>query len=174
MKLRTVIKRSGNAVDYDRAKIFNAIAGANNDATTVEHKLKPADIEKVTNAVEKAILERESVDVEEIQDEVEKALMAGGFFDVAKQYIVYRQKHSQRRAAQKKLMETYKDIFFADSVSVDLKRDNANINTDASMGIMLKLGAEGAKHFVDNYVLPEEFATADKENWIHIHEKVVA
>ena len=174
MKLKTVIKRSGNCVDYDRTKIFNAISGANNDATTAENKLQSADIENVTNSVEAAISERESIGVEEIQDEVEKALMAGGFFDVAKQFIVYRQKHSQRRDAQKKLMETYRDIFFADSVNVDLKRDNANINTDASMGIMLKLGAEGAKHFVDNYVLPEEFATADKEDWIHIHEKVVA
>ena len=137
MKLKTVIKRSGNFVEYDRTKIFNAISGANNDATTAEHKLKNADIENVTNMVESAILERESIGVEEIQDEVEKALMSGGFFDVAKQFIVYRHKHSQRRDAQKKLMETYKDIFFADSVSVDLKRDNANINTDASMGIML-------------------------------------
>ena len=174
MKLKTVIKRSGNAVEYDREKIFNAISGANNDATTAADKLQVADIEKVANTVELAISQRESISVEEIQDEVEKALMANGFFDVAKQFIVYRQKHSQRRIAQKKLMDTYKDIFFADSVSVDLKRDNANINTDASMGIMLKLGAEGAKHFVDNYVLPEEFAAADKENWIHIHEKVVA
>lgn len=171
MKLQTVIKRSGNCVKYDRTKIFNAIAGANNDATLEEYKLQPHDIEKVTRSVEGEIFDFESIGVEEIQDVVEKALMANGFFDVAKQFIVYREKHSQRRLAQKKLMETYKDIFFADSVSVDLKRDNANINTDASMGIMLKLGAEGAKHFVDNYVLPDEFAVADKENWIHIHDK---
>ena len=171
MKLETVIKRSGNAVKYDRAKIFNAIVGANKDATAAEYKLQPDDIEKVTQSVESAISDFEKIGVEEIQDEVEKALMANGFFDVAKQFILYREKHSQRRIAQKKLMDTYKEIFFADSISVDFKRDNANINTDASMGIMLKLGAEGAKHFVDNYVLPEEFATADKENWIHIHDK---
>lgn len=174
MKLETVIKRSGNAVKYDRAKIFNAIVGANKDATAAEYKLQLDDIEKVTQSVESAISDFEKIGVEEIQDEVEKALMANGFFDVAKQFILYREKHSQRRIAQKKLMDTYKEIFFADSISVDFKRDNANINTDASMGIMLKLGAEGAKHFVDNYVLPEEFATADKENWIHIHEEVVA
>lgn len=171
MKLRTVIKRSGNTVDYDRGKIFNAISGANRDASTPADKLNPEDIEHVTNSVENAISDHESIGVEDIQDQVEKSLMQAGFFDVAKQFIVYREKHSQRRMAQRKLMDTYRDIFFADSVKVDLKRDNANINTDASMGIMLKLGAEGAKYFVDNYVLPEEFATADKENWIHIHDK---
>ena len=171
MKLKTVTKRSGSTVDYDREKIFTAIIGANRDATRPEFRLSPQDVEIVTNAVEIAISDHDSIGVEEIQDQVEKSLMENNFFDVAKQYIVYREKHAQRRRAQKKLMDTYRDIFFADSESVDSKRDNANINTDASMGIMLKLGAEGAKHFVDNYVLPEEFAKADKENWIHIHDK---
>ena len=174
MNLTKVRKRSGQKVSYDREKIRNAIAGANRDASTPADKLSAEDVERVTDSVEKALAEEETVGVEEIQDQVEKSLMAHGFFDVAKQFIVYRQKHAQRRAAQKKLMDTYRDIFFADSMDIDLKRDNANINTDASMGIMLKLGAESSKHFVDNYVLPEEFAVADKENWIHIHEKVVA
>ena len=174
MKLTKVRKRSGQRVNYDREKIFNAIAGANRDATTPTDKLSAEDLELVTNSVEQAISENEIIGVEAIQDKVEKCLMAHGFYDVAKQFIVYRQKHTQRREAQKKLMSTYRDIFFADSVDIDLKRDNANINTDASMGIMLKLGAESSKYFVDNYVLPEEFVQADKENWIHIHEKVVA
>ncbi len=171
MQLLKVRKRSGQRVTYDRTKIFNAIAGANRDASTTDDKLSDDDIERVTDSVESELCDCEVVGVEEIQDRVEKALMAHGFFDVAKQFIVYRQRHSQRRAAQKKLVDTYRDIFFADSVNVDLKRDNANINTDASMGIMLKLGAESSKYFVDNYVLPEEFARADKDNWIHIHDK---
>lgn len=171
MQLKTVTKRSGNSVVYDRRKIFNAVAGANRDATTAGDKLKPEDVESVTQDVERAISDRDGIGVEEIQNIVETTLMTHGFFDVAKQYIVYRQKHAQRRDAKKNLMDTYKDIFFADSADIDLKRDNANINADASMGIMLKLGTEGAKFFVDNYVLPEEFATADKEDWIHIHDK---
>ncbi|MBR0289123.1 MAG: anaerobic ribonucleoside triphosphate reductase [Selenomonadaceae bacterium] len=171
MKLAKVRKRSGQRVNYDREKIYNAIVGANRDASTPADKLSEDDLERVTNSVERAIAENEIIGVEDIQDQVEKSLMEHGFFDVAKQFIVYRQKHSQRRAAQKKLMDTYRDIFFADSMDIDLKRDNANINTDASMGIMLKMGAESSKYFVDNYVLPEEFAQADKENWIHIHDK---
>ena len=174
LKLARVRKRSGQRVNYDRKKIFNAITGANRDASTPSDKLSAEDVERVTDSVEQAIAENEIIGVEAIQDQVEKSLMAHGFYDVAKQFIVYRQKHAQRREAQKRLMTTYRDIFFADSVDVDLKRDNANINTDASMGIMLKLGAESSKYFVDNYVLPEKFVRADKENWIHIHEKVVA
>lgn len=168
MNLKTVTKRSGHTVPYNREKIFHAIAGANVDGGS---RMTDRDIDEVTSQVEWDIQDRENVSVEEIQDIVERELMKYDFYDVAKKYITYRQKHAERRAAQKHLMSSYRDIFFADSVDVDLKRDNANINTDASMGIMLKLGAEGAKHFVDNYVLTDEFREADKENWIHIHDK---
>ena len=168
MNVKTVTKRSGHTVPYNREKIFNAIAGANVDGgSTMSEK----DIDEVTSQVEWDIRDRDNVSVEEIQDIVEQELMKYDFYDIAKKYITYRQKHAERRAAQKHLMESYRDIFFADAVDSDLKRDNANINTDASMGIMLKLGAEGAKHFVDNYVLDEEFAEADRENYIHIHDK---
>ena len=168
MNLKNVTKRSGHTVAYNRDKIYNAISAANVDAGS---QMSDEDVEAVTNQVEWDLREEDCVGVEAIQDVVEQELMKYDFYDVAKKYITYRQKHAERREAQKHLMKTYQDIFFADSVDVDLKRDNANINTDASMGIMLKLGAEGAKHFVDNYVLDEEFAEADHENYIHIHDK---
>ena len=170
--MKTVTKRSGNEVNYDRRKIFYAISGANREAAEAgENYMTDAQIDLVASRVESDISARENISVEEIQDIVEKEIMNHNFFNVAKRYIVYRQQHAQRRQALQNLMETYSDIFFSDAIHSDLKRDNANINTDASMGIMLKLGAEGAKHFVDNYILPERFATADRENWIHIHDK---
>ena len=168
MNLKTVTKRSGLTVDYDRQKIYNAIAAASNDSP---EQMKEEEVRAVTLQVERNLSERDNATVEEIQDVVEHEIMRHGFFDIAKKYIRYRQRHEERRAAQKHLMECYRDIFFADAVDSDLKRDNANINTDASMGIMLKLGAEGAKHFVDNYVLPEAYAAADQHNYIHIHDK---
>ena len=168
MKLTHVIKRAGVVVDYDRNKILNAIAGA---SKAVNDSISMADIQRITQLTEEKISSWENINVEEIQDTVEKTLMEEGFYEVAKRYIMYRQRHTERREAQKHLMNSYRDIFFADAIDSDLKRDNANINTDASMGIMLKLGAEGAKHFVDNYMLPEEFGKADRENYIHIHDK---
>ncbi|MBQ9469529.1 MAG: anaerobic ribonucleoside-triphosphate reductase [Bacteroidales bacterium] len=41
--------------------------------------------------------------VEEIQDQVETALMAERYFEVAKHYILYRQKHSEDRETREKL-----------------------------------------------------------------------
>lgn len=163
-----VIKRNGDSVPYDRNRILAAITAAR-DAVAVE--IQDAELQKVTDAIEKTIAGREHIAVEEIQDIVEEKLMAYGLHDMAKNYVLYRQKHKVRREIGNRLMETFREIFFTDSDKADFKRDNANINTDASMGIMLKLGAESSKYFVDNYVLPEEFAQADKENWIHIHDK---
>ena len=87
MNLAKVRKRSGQKVNYDRRKIYNAIVGANRDASSPADKLSEEDLELVTNSVEQAIAENEIIGVEAIQDQVEKCLMAHGFFDVAKQFI---------------------------------------------------------------------------------------
>ena len=167
MTLKHVIKRNGKLVDYDRSKIYNAIAGA---SKAVNDSLSAANIEKITSLVEETVASQENVNVEQIQDIVEKKLMEQGFFEVAKRYIMYRQHHTDRRMAQKHLMQSYRDIFFADAIDSDLKRDNANINTDASMGIMLKLGTEGAKNYLNHYVLPEKFKEMHMKHIEHLHE----
>jgi anaerobic ribonucleoside-triphosphate reductase len=96
--------------------------------------------------------------------------MEQGHYELAKKYILYRQKHKERRDAKNQLMETYEDIFFSKSDDADFKRENANINTDAPMGIMLKLGTEGAKQFVCDYILKPEYVKMHKEGFAHLHD----
>lgn len=171
MSLQSIIKRSGESVQYDRDKIYNAIAGANRDATSIQNMLSAEQMQTIVLSVEKELQLLDSVNVEQIQDIVENKLMEYGFYDVAKQYIVYRENHAQRRKVQKDLLSTYHDIFFIESGKVDSKRENANINGNAPMGMMLKVGTETCKYYIDNYVLPKEFSEANRENWIHIHDK---
>jgi len=173
----TVTKRAGEIVEFDSARIFNAIMGANSETK----EMTDEDVQNVTDKVvsflktsplfRNKISEDRNFQVEKIQDVVEMVLMENKFYETAKSYIEYRQKHSQRRSAQKDLIHTYKDMLFADSTDVDLKRDNANINTDAPMGIMLKLGTESSKYFINNFVLKEEYEEADRTDHIHIHDK---
>ena len=173
----TVTKRSGEIVDFDSDRIFNAIMGANSETEEMTDKDVHHVTDKVVSFLETSPLFRSKISedrnfqVEKIQDVVEMILMENKFYETAKHYIEYRQKHSQRRSAQKHLINTYKDMLFADSTDVDLKRDNANINTDASMGIMLKLGTESSKYFINNFVLKEEYEEADRTDHIHIHDK---
>ena len=70
--------------------------------------------------------------------------------------------------------EKVKAIF--DSITVlqakdsDLKRDNANINGDSSMGAMLQYGANTAKEYNLEYLIKPAIAELHRDGWIHIHD----
>lgn len=163
-----VVKRTGEEVPYNRKKIVLAIEGANKDAN---YEMTDSDVMSVALQVNIKIQEKDRIQVEAIQNLVEDTLMLNNYTETARQYIRYRQRHEQKRAASQHLMESYNDLLFSDSEKMNLKRDNANINGDAPMGIMLKLGAEGSKTYADNYGIPEEYVKPDKEGLYHIHDK---
>lgn len=166
MLQKTVRKRNGNVVSFDANKIITAISKANNTTHEIGHK----EIETIANQVEELTNNTSCVDIEVIQDFVERKLQEFEFYETAKAYILYREKRHQQREAANNLMQSYNELLFTDSGDMDLKRDNANINGDAPMGIMLKLGAEGAKAWATNYALPEKFSKMDRENIVHIHK----
>lgn len=132
--------------------------------------MSKADINQIVLSVDNLLKKAEGLTVEGIQDTVEETLMEQGFKKTAREYIRYRHLHEMRRNATQRLMESYDDLLFADAKDVDLKRDNANVNTDAPMGIMLKVGAEGMKTYAKYFALPEEFAEMHATNTVHIHD----
>lgn len=60
---------------------------------------------------------------------------------------------------------------FAQSEESDMKRSNANVNTDSPMGAMLTYGSEVARLWVDDTVLPPYVKEAVDNNLIWIHDK---
>jgi len=107
---RTVIKRNGEAVPWDIAKITRAISLAfynirnadspnplRNDAAKfygldTHDFLKAMEIsQRVDKMLELVYLKGQTPTIEEIQDTVEKAIAAEGEWDVARAYIFYRQ-----------------------------------------------------------------------------------
>ena len=52
----------------------------------------------------------------------------------------------------------------------DLKRENANINGDTSMGSMLQIGANVSKEFYLERMVPADAAKAHRNGDIHIHD----
>ena len=169
-----VIKRSGEKVDFDKSKILNAIKAANNDVKrynstkTMPYKEIMAAATIVSHSIKN---QNTDISVEKIQDLVEKALMESGHYEVAKAYIEYRHDHNRRREIRKHLNEVYDQIIYGDAKDSDLRRDNANIDTDAPMGQMLKIGTEAMKHFIDTYVLDPDVRQADKDGYIHVHKR---
>lgn len=60
---------------------------------------------------------------------------------------------------------------FAQSEESDMKRSNANVNTDSPMGAMLTYGSEVARLWVDDTIIPPYVKEAVDDNIIYIHDK---
>ncbi|MCV3550265.1 anaerobic ribonucleoside triphosphate reductase, partial [Campylobacter lari] len=168
MKIKFIIKRDKSQVAFDIFKIKNAIFKANINST--DEKLNKDFLDKLCDEVV-ALLDEKHTQVEQIQDKVEEVLIKNTLVNTAKSYILYRQKRTQIRNGSCDLLSLYDDLTFKDSKEADLKRENANINSDSAMGMMLKYGSEGAKYYVDECILPKHIANAHKNGDIHIHDK---
>lgn len=164
-----IIKRNGSVAPFDARKISNAIYKAN--VSVSGESMTEKHIEFLTNVVTSAAEPLGRPSVEQIQDIVEETLIKADYAKTAKAYILYRAEHTKTRKAESDLMEIYKDLTFRYSEDADLKRENANIDSDTAMGTMLKYGSEGSKYFIDNYILPREIADAHISGDIHIHDK---
>ena len=141
----TVIsKRDGRTVPYDRSKIEYAVFRAMDACSRGNHD----EAERIAEQVEERLaaqFEDRAPGVEDIQDTVENVLMDSGYAFVARKYILYRAERTRVRELNTHLMKVYDELTFSDARNSDMKRDNANIDGDNPMGVMLKYGTEGAK-----------------------------
>src|ERR1700694_559341 len=104
-----VIRRNGAVVSFEPSKIaiavtkaFLAVNGGQSAASARVRALTAQLTENVVNALMKRKPEGGAIHIEEIQDQVELALMRGGEHEVARAYVLYREKRSQERAHEKK------------------------------------------------------------------------
>lgn len=165
----TIKKRNGTPVPFDIKKISSAIHKAN-DAAMVE-AISPLEFEKLVTEIVESIPHGQIPNVEQIQDLVEEKLIEHGYAKTAKAYILYRAEHTKVRKTEADLVNIYRELTFTSAADADIKRENANIDADTSMGTMLKYGSEGANYFVDNYILPKDIPAAHINGDIHIHDK---
>lgn len=161
-----ILKRDGHSVEFDQSKIYSAIFKASEASG---ENLEPIDIEYITHKVVSQL--SDPCTVEQVQDIVESTLIRYDYEKTAKAYILYRAQRSKLRNFKSELMEIYDEIVGTDAIDSDIKRENANVDGDTSMGTMLKFGSEGAKYYVDKYILPEDIAKAHIDGDIHIHDK---
>lgn len=162
-------KRDGREVPFNIEKIASAVFKAASATGGKDYKTAMDLAERVVAYIEKA-MDKRVPDVEEIQDAVEKVLIETGHARTAKEFILYRAERTKVREMNTRLMKVYEELTFKDAKDNDLKRENANIDSDTAMGTMLKYGSEGAKQFYEMYVLKPEHAKAHNEGDIHIHD----
>lgn len=165
-----VTKRDGSEVDFDVKKIEIAILKAANS------------VEKTIDDLSNVLLEIQNkcksisvnISIEKIQDIVENTLMTyqhGKYADVAKAYILYRQKRTDVRESNSMLMEKFMEYTFVDSKDSNDKRDNGNVDANTSMGTMLKYGSYASKRFTDLKLIDKKFVDAINRGEIYVHDK---
>ncbi|MHB8496188.1 MAG: ribonucleoside-diphosphate reductase subunit alpha [Casimicrobiaceae bacterium] len=108
-----VIRRNGSVVAFEPAKITIAMTKAflavNGGQGAASARVRD-EVTKLTDAVVNALLKRKpeggAIHIEEIQDQVELALMRGGEHEVARAYVLYREKRTQERAQERQKKNT--------------------------------------------------------------------
>jgi ribonucleoside-diphosphate reductase alpha chain len=100
-----VIRRNGAVVGFEPAKITIAMTKAflavNGGQGAASARVRD-EVTKLTDAVVAALMKRKpeggAIHIEEIQDQVELVLMRGGEHEVARAYVLYRERRAQERA----------------------------------------------------------------------------
>ena len=162
-------KRDGREVPFNIEKIANAIFKAAVSVGGSDYDTSMDLAQKVVEYIEDN-LDTEIPTVEQVQDVVEKILIENGHANTAKAYILYRAERTRVREMNTRLMKVYEGLTFKEAQDNDLKRENANINGDTAMGVMLKYGSEGAKQFYEMFVLNPKHSQAHKAGDMHIHD----
>jgi len=103
-----IIRRNGAVVPFEPAKIavalmkaFLAVHGTQGAASASVRET----VDQLTQAVVRALLRSRpgggTFHIEDVQDQVELGLMRGSHHEVARAYVLYRERRSQERATQK-------------------------------------------------------------------------
>ena len=159
-----VIKRNGNKVDFDKNKIVEAILKANKD---VQGRQKASV--KLARGIAKNIenYDKSKLTVEEIQDLVEKELMSAEKFDLAKAYILYREKRAMVRQSNttdisiKELIDGTNDYW---------NTENSNKNAKVVTTQRDYLAGITSTDITRRFLLPEDVVKAHDEGIIHFHD----
>ncbi len=99
-KIHHIKKRDGRITEFTPGKITIAVQKA---FVAVRGGIDPEPLQTITDEVTVRLEEAFSetvISIEDVQNYVERVLMEKGFFDVAKDYILYRYEHTKLRAQQ--------------------------------------------------------------------------
>lgn len=118
-----VIKRNGKKEEFDVNKIINAVSKAFN---SVGRKM-PEDMPKTINALFSVF--DDIIGVEDIQDKVEQFLMHNRHYKAAKAYILYRERHRQRRIKSAEKWKFVQNFVKSDNAANATIDDNSNVGT---------------------------------------------
>lgn len=124
MNEHKVVKRDGTLAEFDEEKIVNAVTAA---FESVGQTLPPRLMKSFIKAIEVNL--PNPVGVEEIQNRIERYLMDNKYFQVAKSFILYREKHKEDRILKDRLSYMMQYVNSKENAATSSEEDsNANVS----------------------------------------------
>lgn len=166
--VRAVIKRDGRENPFNSEKIYVAVMKAFNEREKKDGSAIP-EKEDIAKQIAKEISEssKDKMTVEEIQDIVETKLMKSSRPEVAKDYILYRDKRTVVRDRKNKLVQKV----MVRAKSQINEHSNANVDEESFSGREKEASADIGKTIALEYEgLSEEVAKAHKIMLIYQHD----
>lgn len=168
MPLYKIQKRNGAIVDFEIVKIERAIHKAIAAVRTAEpERAKILAIDVATLSEERF---GETIpSVEDIQDVVEETLIRYDYADVAKAYILYREKRREVREDRNVVVQVEKTI--TDYLQKLDWRVNANSNQGYSLGgLILNTAGSVIANYWLSHIYPKAVGDAHRNGDYHIHD----
>ena len=162
-----IIKRNGSEETFDRQKIKNAIAKANNE-TDGKPELTDRQIDYISLVIEDYINEiGRALTVEEVQELVETHIIMQGAAETAKRYIRYRFTRNLARVAN---TTDNQILSLIECNNEEVKQENSNKNPTVNSVQRDYMAGEVSKDLTKRILLPADIVKAHEEGIIHFHD----
>jgi ribonucleoside-triphosphate reductase len=167
-KIEKVKKRDGTIVDFDQARITDAIFHAITATGQGDGKKSKRLSEKVVKILNRRFKKDEIPQVEQIQDIVEEVLILEGLVQTAKAYILYRE---QRRKIREAVAVSEEAVERFDQY---LEKLDWEVHENANMAFSLQgLNHYGVSYIIKSYwlnkIYPKEIREANESGDLHVH-----
>ena len=165
--MQRVIKRSGQEVEFDKAKIIKAISQANQEIVKSK-QIGPRKIQQLANIVEEKCKEyKRAIKVEDINDLIEDELISRNYNNLVRAFIRYR----YNKELVRKSNTTDDSILSLINLSnEELKQENANKNPVVNSTQRDYMAGETSKDITRRLLLPKDVVKAHDEGTIHFHD----
>ncbi len=167
--VKKIRKRDGRIVDFDKARIVQAIFKAAKAVGGSNRALAEQLADQVVERLNSQLPSADHIpNVEEIQDIVEKVLVENGHYKTAKAYILYRRQHQNAR----ELRDLFSNISVVENY-INLSdwrvKENANM-TYSLQGLNFHIASIVISQYWLNTIYPTEIKNAHRNGDLHIHD----
>jgi ribonucleoside-diphosphate reductase alpha chain len=152
-----IIRRNGSVVAFEPSKIAIAVTKAflavNGGQGAASARVRE-QVEQLTHSVVRALLRSRpnggTFHIEDIQDQVELALMRSGEHNVARAYVLYREKRNQERAAQQEVAQESQSAGQATESGIKVTDNGVEKWLDmAALRTVIEAACEGLGNHID-------------------------